>query len=210
VSAEGKEKEFLRRMAIVARLGVPALLSAVLVLGPIRSRAEEPPCVSNDLLAAQAALKNLRSALKEVSGGLAQPTGPTVSKAIVWLGAKSASDAAEVRKVLDKMAAFADGVSFRCAVRTDVRIGDVYAYVRPDKSFAIVLGAFFFKAPETGFNSKVGVLAHELSHFALAGATKDTVYGVAAAKELAAKNPTGAQRNAENYEYFIESVVFRL
>lgn len=175
-----------------------------------RALAEEPPCTGTDLSVAQAALTDLQERLHEVSDGLRGPNPSALKKAITWLGSKSPSDTAKIGDVIERMAAYAKGVTFRCAVRTDMRRGDVYAYVRPDKSFAIVLADFFFRAPETGFDSKLGVLAHELSHFVLVGETKDSLYGAASAKALAARDPDAAQRNADNYEYFIEAVVFGL
>jgi peptidyl-Lys metalloendopeptidase len=109
------------------------------------------------------------------------------------------------------MRAFADSVTFRCAVKTDIRLGDVYAYVDPNNSFNVVLGAFFFNSPDTGFCSKPGILVHEISHFTLAGATKDPkTYGPAEALSLARSSPEDAQHNAENFEYFVEALVFQL
>ncbi|KAL9964455.1 hypothetical protein ACROYT_G028100 [Oculina patagonica] len=55
----------------------------------------------------------------------------------------------------------------------------------------------------SGFDSKVGILTHELSH-ALTY-TDDRVYGQSACKKLAKKSPHLAVKNADNYEYFVES-----
>jgi hypothetical protein len=90
------------------------------------------------------------------------------------------------------------------------QLGDVFAYVRPDQSFVVVLGAFFFRAPATGYDSRPGVIVHEMTHFVLAGATQDHVYGRAGALQLAATNPGEAQRNADNYEYFVEATAYDL
>lgn len=95
-------------------------------------------------------------------------------------------------------------------MNTNVQLGDVFAYVRPDQSFAIVLGAFFFRAPPSGYDSRPGVVVHEMTHFALAGATKDHAYGLEKAQQLAATDPAQAQRNADNYEYFVEATAYGL
>ena len=55
----------------------------------------------------------------------------------------------------------------------------------------------------SGFDSKLGILTHELSH-ALSH-TDDKTYGQSACKKLAKKAPRLAVKNADNYEYFVES-----
>ena len=55
----------------------------------------------------------------------------------------------------------------------------------------------------SGFDSKLGILTHELSH-ALSH-TEDKTYGQSACKKLAKKAPRLAVKNADNYEYFVES-----
>jgi peptidyl-Lys metalloendopeptidase len=98
-------------------------------------------------------------------------------------------------------------VTFQCAVRTDIKLGDVYAYVNPQKSFVIVLGRFFFAAANKGYSSRPGIIVHELSHFTLMGATKDPkIYGTAEALQLAAQKSAEARRNVENIEYFVEAL----
>jgi hypothetical protein len=112
-----------------------------------------------------------------------------------------------VAERLDKIGVFADGASFRCENATNVELGSVYAFVDPSGIFVITLGHYFFKAPAIGLASRMGVLIHEMSHFVLAGATIDPkVYGPDEALKLAKTSPGDAQKNAENLEYFVESV----
>ena len=69
--------------------------------------------------------------------------------------------------------------------------------------------AAFFDLPESGLNSQAGTLIHELSHFVLVGETnKDTseIYGIEEAEQLALDDPEAAQKNAENYQFFAESM----
>jgi peptidyl-Lys metalloendopeptidase len=185
-------------------------ITVTLALNAITARAQEPACTGSDLSIAQATMKDTKKALDFVNAGLSFPIKSVIEKAATWLGIRSTSDLDEASKVLNPIYAFADNAVFLCAVNTKIKLGDVYAYVRPDKAFAIVLGAFFFQAPQTGFDSKLGILVHEMSHFALAGATKDISSGPTAAKALAATNPAAARRNADNYEYFVEAVIFNL
>lgn len=193
----------LRLLLLLAFSGSTGLI-------PDLAHAEEPLCTGSDLAKAKAALDEAKAALDKAIAAIDAGTASDLNRLLIWFGAKSSADAKFVREKLVTSRVYADGATFRCAVNTDVTIGDVYAYVRPDKSFVIVLGAFFFNAADAGFNSKRGILVHELSHFLLAGATKDTVYGVAEAKKLATASPATARKTADNYEYFVEATVFGL
>jgi hypothetical protein len=62
----------------------------------------------------------------------------------------------------------------------------------------------FFEAGAQGFDTNWGVLIHEISH--LAAATRDHVYGPRAAAMLAREDPARAAENADNYEYFVETL----
>jgi peptidyl-Lys metalloendopeptidase len=81
-----------------------------------------------------------------------------------------------------------------------------YAYVYPDDPYVIYLCRAYWPAPARGYDSKAGTLIHESSHFTVNGGTDDHVYGRTAAKQLAKSNPGNAVDNADNYEYFAESL----
>ncbi|MER5371438.1 hemopexin repeat-containing protein [Streptomyces sp. NPDC002722] len=66
----------------------------------------------------------------------------------------------------------------------------------------------FFNAPATGFDSQFGTFVHEWSHAAVR--TDDIVYGQTKAHELAATRPDAALNNADNYEYFVETLSSRM
>jgi len=95
----------------------------------------------------------------------------------------------------------------RVAYRCDDERG-VYAYVYPsDATQTIYLCEAFWSANEAGgFDTKAGTLIHELSHFNNIGQTGDYAYGVTAARNLASNDPERATGNADNYEYFCESL----
>jgi len=94
-------------------------------------------------------------------------------------------------------------VAYKCDDRTGV-----YAYVYPtDSSHTIYCCKVFWNIPVVGgFDTKAGTLIHELSHFNNIAATRDWVYGTPGARDLARSNPTRAVNNADNYEYFSESL----
>jgi Lysine-specific metallo-endopeptidase len=82
--------------------------------------------------------------------------------------------------------------------------GSLFAYVYFNDLAKMYLGLAFFNAPATGYNSKLGTVIHELTHFWLTGNTNDIKYGKADCLQLARTNPTSALKNADNYEYFVE------
>eukprot|EP00835_Amoeboradix_gromovi_P002829 NODE_169_length_16247_cov_0.185348.p6 type:complete len:313 gc:universal NODE_169_length_16247_cov_0.185348:1576-2514(+) len=84
----------------------------------------------------------------------------------------------------------------------------IYAFVYP-KIPTINVCSQFFKSGNNGWNSKLGTIIHELTHFIGTGSTEDYAYGVDEAMELALENPALAMKNADNYGYFAESVYFK-
>jgi hypothetical protein len=78
-----------------------------------------------------------------------------------------------------------------------------YAYTYKNTR-KIWLCSSFWSAEVTGTDSKFGTLAHELTH-AVSG-TDDISYGRVGARDLASSQPSDAIRNADNYEYFTETL----
>jgi len=83
---------------------------------------------------------------------------------------------------------------------------DLYAQVNPKDDSTIEIGPNFCSSPATGRDSKMGVLAHEMSHFDSISSTDDFEYGDDAI-DLAINPIDGepAIYNADNYEYYIEN-----
>ncbi len=61
----------------------------------------------------------------------------------------------------------------------------------------------FFAARDGGFDSRPGIVVHEVSHVAIR--TRDIAYSPPRAAQLAKDDPMAAMNNADNYEYFVES-----
>lgn len=91
--------------------------------------------------------------------------------------------------------------NFRRAVRS--RQG-VFAFVFPNDPSRIFLDRAFVRAPATGVNSRAGTIAHEMSHFVIAGGTRDHAYGTARCRALARRAPRLALTNADNFEFYVE------
>jgi hypothetical protein len=64
---------------------------------------------------------------------------------------------------------------------------------------------FFARPRRDGNETQIGMLVHELSHLVLN--THDYLYGRAQVRALAAQRPALALKNADNYQYFIETVL---
>lgn len=74
----------------------------------------------------------------------------------------------------------------------------------PGRSDLIGLCRGFFEAGETGQDSRFGVIIHEISHLAVG--TRDSGYQPRDAEALAKDDPAVAAMNADNYEYFVETL----
>ena len=79
----------------------------------------------------------------------------------------------------------------------------IYAYTYHESDTLYMCDAFF-SAEDTGYDSKMGVVVHELSH--AVGCTEDWVYGQYNCRDLALYYSDYAIENADNYEYFTEEL----
>ncbi len=81
--------------------------------------------------------------------------------------------------------------------------GNIVAYTYHG-STTLYLCAGYFSAPTTGSDSKMGTIVHEMSH--AVAYTEDYKYGPSDCQALAKNYPDMAINNADNYEYFAESL----
>ena len=81
--------------------------------------------------------------------------------------------------------------------------GSRMAYAAVGRSIMGVCPAFF-RARMDGYDTRWGILVHEASH--LAAGTNDHAYGPTAAMQLAQADPRRAAENADNLEYFVETL----
>ena len=120
-----------------------------------------------------------------------------------WFGTFSSSRLNTARNHFThiKNAFASPALLFDCSCTRD----DIYAGVIPTEPYKIYLCGAFWRAPNTGTNSRAGTLIHEMSHFTVVASTNDWAYGQSAAKNLAKSNASRALNNADNYEYFAEN-----
>ena len=79
-----------------------------------------------------------------------------------------------------------------------------FAYVYRNRPYEIWLCPEFWRARNTGRDSKAGTIVHEASHFSIIGNTGDYEYGVNNSLWLAYFYPDFAVSNADSHEYFVE------
>lgn len=168
-------------------------------------------CSTAETATAKKAAKDAQAALTAAAAAIQAGEKAAINRLGIWLGVNNSGQAEAIRTRLLTVATWLGKTTFQCENQT-ISLGDVFAYVTPGQELMITLSVFFFSAPDDGqYSSKLGVLVHEASHFALSGAAKDPkIYGPEEAQQLAKTSPAQAQGNAENIEYFVESYAFKL
>ncbi len=138
-----------------------------------------------------------------------------VNEAVVRLQAGDAQDnyrtwfgTAETREVVASYQAIADRLASTQPMTVECNAPErcnsgPFAYAYPGQDI-VGFCQPFFRARDTGFDSRPGTVVHEMSH--LAAGTQDFDYGPTNTRKLAAGSPDRAARNADNYEYFTETM----
>jgi len=158
------------------------------------------PCSTSERNIMTTAGTSLRTRL--ITSALSVISQGSTSTYIEWFGAYTSGRwqiAEEVISLIQKNTV----VAYAC----DNQAG-VYAYVYPsDRTHTIYCcSAFWPSRVIGGFDTQAGTLLHELSHFSDIGATSDHTYGTSNCRNLARTNPGNAVNNADNFEYFGESL----
>ena len=123
----------------------------------------------------------------------------------IWFGQPTSERKAEVKLQYGKILLKVEEYSYQLNYYGGYCEKGVFAYTWY-RNLNIHLCEAYFNAPATGYDSKFGTIIHELSH---AAADTDDVpgfYGTSACKRLARNKPGKAVTNADNYEYFAESL----
>ena len=139
----------------------------------------------------RAAFNNIESAKREIPNN--------GRRVITWFGRGSATAANNVFQTMSSILK-RDRITYDL-YKTNCRGEYAHTYKGSRKIYLCKL--YEDAATQTGFDNKMGIIIHELSH-ALAY-TDDIVYGQSGCKQLARTRPRDAVRNADNFEYFVES-----
>ena len=171
-------------------------------------------CTADQLKVAQPVVAKAQAMLANAVKAIDAGTPEALERLDRWLGIKDSGKAKAVRDRYAAVQTWLAQVTFMCEHASRAGPADVYAYVDVYAPFVVTIGAPFFTTGDSGYSARPGVLIHEASHFLLAGAADDPPtaagYGTTPALERAKKSPAKAQVNAENLEYFVESLHFGL
>lgn len=95
--------------------------------------------------------------------------------------------------------------------------GGTYAFINRSRPFYVNFCPPFFRMPtmlgvspsdrEMENGTQEGTIIHELSHFRETANTDDLCYSRTECMEMARRDPNGALRNADTYQYFAEDVI---
>jgi hypothetical protein len=181
--------------------GAPVAIVKPPPLVPAAGDIAGPLCVAEHHAVIDSALAIARPRLAAAIALIeAEPGHPHVRR---WFGTAPPAEVAErLRRIAAWIAAPAD-VKFLCNDPPVCNPASRMAYVSRAGGLLGLCPAFF-RARTEGFDSNWGVLIHEASH--LVAGTRDHVYGPTAAQILAKEDPARAAENADNYEYFVETL----
>ncbi|WP_041390442.1 M35 family metallo-endopeptidase [Polaromonas sp. JS666] len=199
----------LWRAAIGAALLVMVLCSPALAADPDEHK---KACLPDQQKAADRALADARSGVQRAIASLKAPSQTDVDRLQKWFGGLGSDTAENVQKVYASSLGSAAFSQFWCPVSNDLAFkwgqGDLAAVHKaaPD---SIYLTPDFFRLKVTGADSQMGTLIHELTHLAGVG-LKEEVYGTSKAKALALTDPSKARNNSDNFQYYVEDLLFRL
>jgi hypothetical protein len=129
---------------------------------------------------------------------------PSAAVVVTWFGKSNNQQhittvRANLQTMLDRLNSRTP-FTIECGSR-DCDDGD-YAHATSGIDYLATCEAYFGQ-PLTGFDSRPGILLHELSHHTVD--TDDITYGTASAMKLAKSNVPSAIKNADNYEYYLET-----
>jgi hypothetical protein len=165
------------------------------------------PARQSVIASAVGAAKNLAQCAVQAGADLHLPGDPPEARGARldhyerWFGEFNPSRAHFVRNTFASIGdALGGTIRFRCDCSRNL-----FAYVHPDGTRMMYFGKLFWnQARWSGFDSKPGVLIHELAHD-VRPSIGDQGYGPGKAEALAKKSPDQAVQNADNYEYYAET-----
>jgi peptidyl-Lys metalloendopeptidase len=165
-------------------------------------------CTATQTETITSAMAEAKKALVAASKSFA--SDQPVAKQTKWFGGLNSQSASAVLNVYDRSLAAATFTSFWCPLRNDLEFewapGDVAA-VHPSVPGAMFITPDFFKLNTSGPDSQQGTIVHELTHIVGVGLRPEE-YGITDAKALAAKDAAKARKNSDNYQYYVEDLIF--
>lgn len=138
-----------------------------------------------------------------VTRAVAQLAGnPELPELRIWFGTTPAKFVRRNLVTVGDRIAQGRPVQTACNDARHCRDG-IFAYAMPSTG-AMGFCAAFFRTGQSGQDSRLGIVVHEVSHIAIR--TRDARYQPQGARELGKTEPATAAMNADSYEYFVESL----
>lgn len=127
-------------------------------------------------------------------------SGARCSRYATWYGAFTQARWDRVNRCWANIRNTFPNANFACCVGCGANCGtNLYAFVYPtDRTMTQYLCGLFFSI----VNERAETMTHEQSHFNVACASDDWVYGTSGAQNLARTNPDRATTNADNHCFF--------
>jgi peptidyl-Lys metalloendopeptidase len=182
-------------------------------VAPTTTEQVKTAAASSVSIAYQGCTSSEKSALKQAVSDAAQYSGKSDAwlasntsgggPYLTWFGSYNSSRFKHVTSAFSRISSELTSKTVTLDCTSDE---PYYAYVYPNDPYTIYLCTKYWRAPARGYDSKAGTLIHESSHFTVNGGTDDYVYGRNKAEQLAKSNPGKAVTNADNFEYFAESL----
>ena len=163
--------------------------------------ADQQAALASDINASEAITRDALTALTD----LPESERSTSPRYLQWFGDFSPNRYATVTDIYrNAIDVFEDGsTEFICDCDEPF-----FAFVFPVDPFRVFLCEFYWRAAQTGTDSRAGTILHELSHFPEVAGTRDNAYGQTAVASLARSNPAASVNNADTVEYFAENTPF--
>ena len=193
------------------------LMSIVIGFSIGELHAQTPICTFQQKAVIDKAANTAKKGLTDAIKILKLADKPALDRYTVWFGAPSSDRIEKVISVYTKALTFFDFQTYRCSNQSKktTHAGEA-ASVDPSDPLVVTFEHLFFTLNPTVVDSQSGVLVHEVTHHGVVGDTDDDSthqddaknYGVEPAKKRAKENPIFAVTIADNYQYFLESLMF--
>lgn len=171
---------------------------------------QKKACAGGEKAAIDAAVQATKDGLQKTITALKSNATVDQDRYIKWFGAGTPADIKAVISTYETMLPLSIISAYWCPKVNNLAfawdVGD-FAAVDPAAPGAMFFAPDFFTKPLTGANTQAGTVVHELAH--QAGAKlRPEVRGPSAVKSLAKTNPANASRNADNYKYYVEDLLW--
>lgn len=198
-------QQFLIKILIIAGLAIP-----------VCAIAQESACDPDQNKVAEAAMAKARDALLQTGAALKAKDPLAIDKAKIWLGIADKPATDKLVERLSKMFSATASVTYRCSNQSTKTNHSLFASILPSGKVGMLLGPSFWQSADGGFDSKAGVMIHEISHLSIAGGAntsppnEEEIYGKELVLKLAKTLPSKAQNNAESIQLFVEAFHYGL